>query len=399
MDGIFVSYRRRDRPLATSLLVDKLEQRYGAQQVFHDLDDIDAGENYIDRIHRALDACAVLLAVVGPDWLRHYKKKLQHPNDAVRIEICTALSKQVLVIPIVLSDACMPEVEHLPDDLKEFHFKNASRFRSTDLDADVARLFNRLDRVPLLAQAASRYSCLPCAGGSEERPATSITPRAVAHKHDTIDFISPLTHARPRFSLYSADDQSSLAFEGDEVNLNRDLLDPGNFSISSKTHAHFEYSNGSWKLSDKSSNKATFIAIDGVELARDGDWLMFGTAVFQFSTVTERDSSSLDLEATFSFGEPNKTTCDLQPRFHLRQQGGHSLTFEGDEVVVKRDSLDPNNASISRRRHAGFDLRNDVWYVTDLSSNNASFVQLRSTTAIADGTALVFGRKVFTFHC
>ena len=79
--------------------------------------------------------------------------------------------------------------------------------------------------------------------------------------------------------------------------------------------------------------------------------------------------------------------------------GWNKLTFEGGEIVVNRDSLDQNNASISRKEHARFNLRNGAWYVTDLSSNNASFVQLRKTTPIADGTALVFGRKVFTFHC
>ncbi len=120
---------------------------------------------------------------------------------------------------------------------------------------------------------------------------------------------------------------------------------------------------------------------------------------FEFESVIGRSASDFDAEETFSLAELNKSTFCLRAQFHLQQHGGNKLTFDGDEVVVNRDSLDQNNASISRKEHARFNLRNGAWYVTDLSSNNASFVQLRKTTPIADGTALVFGRKVFTFHC
>ncbi|MGI9287481.1 MAG: TIR domain-containing protein [Pseudomonadales bacterium] len=400
MDGIFISYRRRDRPLATSLLVNKLEERYGAKQVFHDLDDIDAGENFIERIHSALDSCSVLLAVIGPDWLKHHKKRLHRPDDPVRMEIGTALAKQVLVIPIVLSNTRMPEPEDLPDELKEFHYKNASRIRSTDLDADIAKLIERLDRIPLLATAAKIHSGSLQGEDTRQKPAALAGAQSATCDHDTLDFVTtPVTRAIPRFSLYAEEDQTSLQFKGPVVALNRDSLDPGNFSISSKTHARFEYSNGNWNLTDMSSNNATFVAIDGAEVVRDSDWLVFGTEVFQFESVIGHSVSDFDAEETFSLAELNKSTFYLRAQFHLQQHGGNKLTFYGDEVVVNRESLDQDNPSISRKKHARFDLRNGAWYVTDLSSNNASFVQLRNTTPIVDGTALVFGRKVFTFHC
>lgn len=402
MDGIFISYRRRDRPLATSLLVEKLEERYGAHQVFHDLDDIDTGENFIDRIHRALDSCAVLLAVIGPDWLRQHNKRLHRPDDPVRLEIGTALAKKVLVIPIVLSDARMPEPDDLPDDLKQFHYKNACRFRSSDLDADIARLIERLDRVPLLAAAAARHDNRLHRGRTRQKPAPALAAQPIVQGPDTIDFAEPDVHGaqtKPRFTLYAEDDQTSLQFEGAVVMLNRKRLDPRDFSISSRNHARFEYANGNWMLTDMSSNNATFIAIDRAVVIRDADWLVFGTEMFQFESVVGRDGGEFDPEETFSLSQLNQSTYSLQPQFRLQQYGGDKLAFDGVEVVVNRDSLNANNASLSRKEHARFNLRNGAWYVTDLSSNNASFVQVKNTITVADGTALVFGRKVFTFHC
>jgi hypothetical protein len=124
------------RPYATSLLVTQLSERYGEDRIFHDLEDIDIGDIFVDCVNLALESCSVLIASVGPDWLKQSMKKLHRDDDPVRLEIGTALARNILVIP-VLCNTKMPDADDLPFDLREFAFKNALSLRSTDLDTDI----------------------------------------------------------------------------------------------------------------------------------------------------------------------------------------------------------------------------------------------------------------------
>ena len=173
MKGIFVSYRRNDRPFATSLIVNRLSERYGEDRVFHDLQDIDIGDNFLDRIHVALESCSILIAIVGPEWLKHSKKKLHRDDDPVRLEIGTALARDILVIP-VLCNAKMPNPDDLPRELNEFALKNALSLRSTDLDADIKKLTDRLDREDELLANGDTMGFV-ASGSSEEQAASQFT--------------------------------------------------------------------------------------------------------------------------------------------------------------------------------------------------------------------------------
>ena len=148
MKGIFVSYRRKDRPYATSLLVSKLDDCFGKEYVFHDLADIEIGENFLDRIDSALNSCFALVAVIGPDWLKHCKKKLHRANDPVRLEISTALARGILVIP-VLCNAKMPDPDDLPEDLREFHNLCADSWYVSNLSSNRATFIQVVDKVAL----------------------------------------------------------------------------------------------------------------------------------------------------------------------------------------------------------------------------------------------------------
>lgn len=369
MKGIFVSYRRKDRPYATSLLVDRLSERYGEDRIFHDLQDIDIGENFLDRINFALESCSILIAIVGPDWLKHSKKKLHRDNDPVRMEIGTALARDILVIP-VLCNAKMPNPDDLPAELREFAFKNALSLRSTDLDTDIKKLTDRLDR-------------------EDEQLANGDTMGVVASGS------SADVQEAPQFTLYDEEKRTTLTFKGRRTTLNRLNLDHGNLAISAKAHACVEYENGVWSLADLSSNKATFIEITGQVVVADGDWLLFGSSLFRFKTV---DATAPDSHDTVPMAELGHWNCGLQARFYLVPSSGDALSFEGRELSVNRENLHSSNPAISRKQHARFSLCADGWHVTNLSSNKASFIQLKTPGTLADGMFLVFGRKVFSFH-
>jgi len=51
MSGIFISYRRQDSASFTRTLGKKLAERYGADSIFRDLEDIEAGDDFVDNGH------------------------------------------------------------------------------------------------------------------------------------------------------------------------------------------------------------------------------------------------------------------------------------------------------------------------------------------------------------
>jgi hypothetical protein len=66
--GVFISYRRQDTAPYARLLREELSGRLGSQQVFMGIDSIEVGVDFAEAIERAVDACEVLLALVGPQW-------------------------------------------------------------------------------------------------------------------------------------------------------------------------------------------------------------------------------------------------------------------------------------------------------------------------------------------
>ncbi len=56
MSLIFVSYRRQDTQSATGRLCDKLQAHFGADQVFHDIESIEAGSDFTATITSKIQA-------------------------------------------------------------------------------------------------------------------------------------------------------------------------------------------------------------------------------------------------------------------------------------------------------------------------------------------------------
>jgi hypothetical protein len=68
--------------------------------VFKDIDSIQLGDDFPEKIRAAVGRCAVLLQVIGERWLtvagEDGKRRLDDPNDFVRLEIEAALLRNVL---------------------------------------------------------------------------------------------------------------------------------------------------------------------------------------------------------------------------------------------------------------------------------------------------------------
>ncbi|MDJ0701787.1 MAG: toll/interleukin-1 receptor domain-containing protein [Leptolyngbyaceae cyanobacterium MO_188.B28] len=131
--SIFISYRRSDSRHVTRKIYDLLAAYFGHERVFRDLDSIPPGETFKEYIEHELHQCQILIAVIGSTWLestdRNGHRRLDNPNDWVRLEIEFALNRGIRVIPLLINDAKMPQADELPGLLKDLHTRNAVRMR------------------------------------------------------------------------------------------------------------------------------------------------------------------------------------------------------------------------------------------------------------------------------
>lgn len=169
MSGIFISYRREDASASAGRIYDHLISRFGRQAVFMDVDGIEPGMDFHEVLNQRVGECDVLLAVIGPDWLRpdsSGRRRIDSPNDFVQIEIGAGLDRNIRVIPILVDGARMPEADELPDRLKPLSRRNALEVTHTRFSADIDILSGALSKIvaptaPALASPALIPSLQP----------------------------------------------------------------------------------------------------------------------------------------------------------------------------------------------------------------------------------------------
>jgi hypothetical protein len=118
---IFISYRRDDSAAIALGIGQYLAKEFGRRNVFIDVD-INAGAKFPVVLERRLTECKVLLAVIGPNWLDVRndagKRRLDDPNDWVRLEIARALKRDITVIPVLIGGAELPKKADLSEDIQ-----------------------------------------------------------------------------------------------------------------------------------------------------------------------------------------------------------------------------------------------------------------------------------------
>ena len=89
-----------------------------------------------------------MLALIGPQWLtitgEDGNPRLEDPDDFVRLEIETALARDVLVIPVLVDGATMPHAEELPPTLASLSHRQALELSPARFHADTERLLDVL---------------------------------------------------------------------------------------------------------------------------------------------------------------------------------------------------------------------------------------------------------------
>ena len=115
-----------------------------------DIDTIEPGEDFVTVIEDAVGSCEILIAIIGRNWLSSTAgatERLNDPNDFVRVEIATALSRNIRVIPILVQRASMPKQQDLPEDLAKLARRNAIELSDLDWQNDVEQLISVMDRI------------------------------------------------------------------------------------------------------------------------------------------------------------------------------------------------------------------------------------------------------------
>jgi hypothetical protein len=202
MPKIAISYRRTDSD-ATGRLFDRLVLRYGEDSVFRDIDNIPFGIDFRKVINDALRDTDVLIAIVGPNWRGADERggaRINEANDLVRIEVETALQRDIPVIPVLVGGAAMPKGTELPDSLVDFSFRNAASIDSgRNFDTDVQRLLRSMDRLldPKMGRSnVVEASRLNHPGSEQAQP--PCTPAATQASHEASALSRPEIKAEAR---------------------------------------------------------------------------------------------------------------------------------------------------------------------------------------------------------
>lgn len=118
---IFISYRREDAGANALGISQYLEHGFGRKNVFIDVD-MRAGTNFPAVLQQRLAECKVMLVLIGPEWLNardeQGNRRLDFPDDWVRLEIARALKQKITVIPVRVNGATLPLRGALPEDIR-----------------------------------------------------------------------------------------------------------------------------------------------------------------------------------------------------------------------------------------------------------------------------------------
>ncbi len=141
---VFISYRREDTASAAGRVYDRLARLLTKSNVFFDVSTIGGGEDFVQRIASEIGNCDAALVFIGDKWLEPTpaggQPRIFEPSDYVRAELGAALSRPLLIVPVLVGGARMPKQEQLPQDIRAITTKNALPLRHESFDDDTENI-------------------------------------------------------------------------------------------------------------------------------------------------------------------------------------------------------------------------------------------------------------------
>lgn len=137
---VFISYRRNDTAPAAGRVYDRISKIISQPNVFFDVRNIRGGDNFENKIVCEIEKSDAVLVFIGKKWLEPAqpggKGRIWEPDDYVRVEVRTALARDILVLPVLVDGAQMPKPDWLPGDVQAIATKNALPLRHETFDDD-----------------------------------------------------------------------------------------------------------------------------------------------------------------------------------------------------------------------------------------------------------------------
>jgi hypothetical protein len=185
--GVFINYRGTDTKAYGALAYTALAQRFGGDLVFLDSESIGPGDDFEYRILGQVRRSAVLLALIGPDWLLTGAagvRRIDDPKDWIRRELKAAFTTGAIVIPVLTDGATMPGPSDLPADIAKLSRCQYRHLRHREATHDLARLAAELEEADAGLRAAARLRAAALA----DRPATTadIGGHGTVIQHSTV---------------------------------------------------------------------------------------------------------------------------------------------------------------------------------------------------------------------
>ena len=135
---------------------------------------IEAGQDFVQAIEEQVRAGDAMLVLIGPNWLTARddagRRRLEHPEDFVRIEIDSALFGK-RVIPVLLQKAEMPRGDALPEALKALARRNAFGLTHERFRTDAQGLIKALESALAEVEDARRQTQSKAAAAQKQRAA------------------------------------------------------------------------------------------------------------------------------------------------------------------------------------------------------------------------------------
>jgi uncharacterized protein DUF4062/TIR domain-containing protein len=148
---IFMSYRRSDSRHFAGRLYDRLSTEVDEDCLYMDVETARVGRNFVVEVKEAVLRCDVLLVIIGQNWLTccetNGRRLIDDPNDLLRVEISTALTHQIRVVPVLVDDTKIPAQGDLPEDIGELIFYQALSIRHEHFRFDVNQLLQELTKL------------------------------------------------------------------------------------------------------------------------------------------------------------------------------------------------------------------------------------------------------------
>jgi hypothetical protein len=165
---IFISYRRDDSAAMAGRLYDRLVEKFGEANLFIDVDNMPAGADFVKHLSKQVESCDIFLCTVGPNWLNAKdedgRRRLDQPDDYVRVEIASALNRDIPVIPVLIEGARVPKARELPGDIAALARHNAVEVRSSHFRRDADDLAQKISEILKEEGHAPRRLVLPIVG-------------------------------------------------------------------------------------------------------------------------------------------------------------------------------------------------------------------------------------------